>query len=287
MLTHVATGQAVQPGKHQAAVNDGVAAHLAGQAAGENPVEVQGVAVAHQVGERHMFFGNGAAVGVHDNIARAEVLGIGVRSGQARSESAIGQRQLKRGRVLAGKGHRHGRRRRGRQAIAAPAHHDLALVLQYHLVVLVDAHGADTGDAGFVRPAVLALKYPGERAQGVPGIDGPQELHLVIAEVGDGLFRVVLHPQRQGDVEHHLRAGQQVPEAVAHSILQVEVQRVGLHEGAGESQHIAALEGKAPGVFEHLARLQFVQVAAVLRPARAGQVHRHLGGDLRLACQLQ
>ena len=77
-------------------------------------------------------------------------------------------------------------------------------------IVLVNTHGADAGDARLVRPSILALKYLGERAQSISGIDWLQKLHLVVAQVGDGFFRVVLYTQREGDIEHHLRAGQQI-----------------------------------------------------------------------------
>ena len=52
--------------------------------------------------------------------------------------------------------------------------------------------------------------------------------------------------------------------ALRGGVLQVQVERIGLHEGASESQHIAAVKGVTAGVLEHLSRVQFVQVAAVL-----------------------
>ena len=67
--------------------------------------------------------------------------------------------------------------------------------------------------------------------------------------------------------------------AVRGGVLQVQVERVGLHEGASESQHIAAIKGVTAGVLEHLSRFQFVQVSAVLRLPCACQVHRHVGSN--------
>ena len=88
-----------------------------------------------------------------------------------------------------------GGRGRGRQSVPAPGHHDLALVLENHLVVLVDTHSAYSHDARLVGAPVLALQHPGKGAQGVPRIDRSNKLHLVVTEVGNGLLRIVLYPE--------------------------------------------------------------------------------------------
>ncbi len=100
------------------------------------------------------------------------------------------------------------------------------------------------------------------------------------------LLGIVLHAQRQRDIEYHLRAGRQVGKAVGARVLGIEVQRVGLHEGAGETEHIAGGEGKAARVFEHLSRFQFIQVAAVLGLARFFQRNGNACRQFSLGRQL-
>ena len=85
---------------------------------------------------------------------------------------------------------------RGRgQAVTAPADKDLALVLQHDLTVLVDPHGANAGDARLVGSPILALQYFGECAQRVAGVHRADELHLVVAQVGNRLLGIVLDTQ--------------------------------------------------------------------------------------------
>ena len=60
-------------------------------------------------------------------------------------------------------------------------------------------------------------------------------------------------------------------------VLDVQVQWVGLHEGAGEIEHVGTVEGETARVLEHLAGLQLIQVAAVLWLAGRVQVD----GDIR------
>ena len=67
----------------------------------------------------------------------------------------------------------------------------------------------------------------------------------------------------------------------------IQVQRVGLHEGARKVQHITGGEGEATRVFEYLSGFQFIKVAPVLWVAHLVQLHRDVRGDLGLRRQWQ
>ena len=157
--------------------------------------------------------------------------------------------------------------------------------MQHNLLPLIDPHGSNQHDAGLVGASIPAIQHLGEGVQGIPGVDRPQELHMVVAEVGYRLFGIVLHTEGQGDVEHHLRACRQIGKAVGPGVVGIQVEWVGLHKGARKTRHIGPVEAITARVYEHLAGAALVQVATVLRLANPVQLNGDVRGDLLLLRQ--
>ena len=163
-------------------------------------------------------------------------------------------------------------------------HHDLALVLEHRLAALVHAEGLHLDDAGLAAAAVVTVDDPGHRSDRVARDDRAQELGAVVPEVRDGLLRVVLHAEREDDVEDHLRARDEGREAVGLRRLGAEIDGRALHERAREVVHRRGVERERARMLEHLSGHEGLEVAAVLGRAHRGavEVKGRGGGELPL-----
>ena len=111
-------------------------------------------------------------------------------------------------------------------------------------------------------------------------------MHLVVAEVSNRLLRIILHTQRECHVKHHLGTGWQVGKTAFTRVFAVEIQRISLHEGTGEIQHVTKRECIPTGMLEYLFRLQLIQIATVLGEAHTIQRNRYIAGPFALGIKL-
>ena len=70
-------------------------------------------------------------------------------------------------------------------------------------------------------------------------------------------------------------------------VLQIQVEGISLHVGAGELQHVARIERETSGVFEDLARLEFIEITPVLGMPHLVQLKRNFRCYFLLFRQLQ
>ena len=61
--------------------------------------------------------------------------------------------------------------------------------------MLINPDRANSRYARFIRATVLAFQHFGKGVQRIARINRPHELYLVVSEIGDGFFRVVLHAE--------------------------------------------------------------------------------------------
>src|SRR5580658_9559712 len=100
---------------------------------------------------------------------------------------------------------------------------DRALVLEHLLAGLVESGGAKLDDAA-IGPRSIALgQHLGLRGQCVAGIDGREELHLLVAEMRDGALAQVLDRQPEHDIHHQHVIDDDIPKTHRLRILAIEV----------------------------------------------------------------
>ena len=125
---------------------------------------MQRMGVTDQIGPEHVLVGDSTTVGMDDQITQREILEIGIGAGQLTRITTGVNWQIYYRMLDPGELHRRGRRGRGGQPVATIADHDLALVLQHHLIVLVQTQGTDQHDAGFILATYLAIHHLGVTA---------------------------------------------------------------------------------------------------------------------------